>query len=102
MPALSTGYGSIIYADFRGLAIATNLWYDNEDSRETLFSSFSVVITLAFVGVLLVFADGSLSAWLTLLARLCDFAVALLNFFKEVDCMKKVLAVVGKGASGVT
>jgi hypothetical protein len=49
----------------------------------------------------LVITDGSLSAWLTLLARLCDFAIALLNCFKEVNCMKKVLAVVGKGVSGV-
>lgn len=60
-----------------------------------------ILVTLALVGVLLVFADGSLSAWLTLLARLCDFAIALLNCFKEVNCMKKVLAVVGKGVSGV-
>ena len=61
-----------------------------------------ILVTLALVGVLLVFADGSLSAWLTLLARLCDFAIALLNCFREVNCMKKVLAVVGKGVSGVT
>ena len=61
-----------------------------------------IKIISAFVGVLLVVADGSLSAWLTLLARMCDFAIALLNCFKEVDCMKKVLAVVGKGVSGVT
>ena len=61
----------------------------------------SVSVTLAVVGVLLVIADGSLSAWLTLLARLCDFAIALLNFFKEVDGMKKVLALVGKGVNGV-
>ena len=63
--------------------------------------TFFILFTLALVGVLLVFADGSLSAWLTLLARLCDFAIALLNCFKEVNCMKKVLAVVGKGVSGV-
>ena len=62
---------------------------------------FSASFTLAVVGVLLVIADGSLSAWLTLLARLCDFAIALLNFFKEVDGMKKVLALVGKGVNGV-
>ena len=62
---------------------------------------FPILFTLALVGVLLVIADGSLSAWLTLLARLCDFAIALLNCFKEVNCMKKVLAVVGKGVSGV-
>ena len=61
-----------------------------------------IKIIPAFVGVLLVVADGSLSAWLTLLARMCDFAIALLSYFKEVDCMKKVLAVVGKGVSGVT
>ena len=67
-----------------------------------LFQAYSVSVTLAVVGVLLVIADGSLSAWLTLLARMCDFAIALLNCFKEVDCMKKVLAVVGKGVSGVT
>lgn len=61
-----------------------------------------IKIIPAFVDVLLVVADGSLSAWLTLLARMCDFAIALLSYFKEVDCMKKVLAVVGKGVSGVT
>lgn len=61
-----------------------------------------IKIIPAFVGVLLVVADGSLSAWLTLLARMCDFAIALLSYFKEVACMKKVLAVVGKGVSGVT
>lgn len=61
-----------------------------------------IKIIPAFVGVLLVVANGSLSAWLTLLARMCDFAIALLRYFKEVDCMKKVLAVVGKGVSGVT
>ena len=61
-----------------------------------------IKIIPAFVGVLLVVADGSLSAWLTLLARMCDFAIALSSYFKEVDCMKKVLAVVGKGVSGVT
>ena len=51
---------------------------------------------LAIDGVLLVIADGSLSAWLTLLARLCDLGNAFLNFFKEIDCMKKVLALVEK------
>ena len=61
-----------------------------------------IKIIPAFVGVLLVVADGSLSAWLTLLARMCDFGIALLSYFKEVDCMKKVLAVVRKGVSGVT
>ena len=61
-----------------------------------------IKIIPAFVDVLLVVADGSLSAWLTLLARMCGFAIALLSYFKEVDCMKKVLAVVGKGVSGVT
>ena len=61
-----------------------------------------ISIIPAFVDVLLVVADGSLSAWLTLLARMCDFGIALLRYFKEVDCMKKVLAVVGKGVSGVT
>lgn len=63
---------------------------------------FPILFTLALVGVLLVITDGSLSAWLTLLARLCDFAIALLNCFREVNCMEKVLAVVGKGVSGVT
>ena len=58
-------------------------------------------LLLAIVGVLLVMADGSLSAWLTLLARLCDVALAIMNFFKGVDWMKKVLALVGKGVSGV-
>jgi len=46
-------------------------------------------------------ADGSLSAWLTFLARLCDIALAIMNFFKGADWMKKVLALVGKGVSGV-
>ena len=40
-----------------------------------------IKIIPAFVGVLLVVADGSLSAWLTLLARMCDFAIALLSYF---------------------
>ena len=48
-----------------------------------------IKIISPFVGVLLVIADGSLSAWLTLLARMCDFGIALLRYFKEVDCMKK-------------
>ena len=60
-----------------------------------------IKIISAFVGVLLVVAEVCLSAWLTLLARMCDFGIALLSYFKEVDCMKKVLAVVGKGVSGV-
>ena len=34
---------------------------------------FPILFTLALVGVLLVIADGSLSAWLTLLARLSIF-----------------------------
>ena len=55
----------------------------------------------AIVGVLLVMADGSLSAWLTLITRLCDVALAIMNFFKGADWMKKVLALVGKGVSGV-
>ena len=42
-----------------------------------------IKIIPAFVGVLLVVADGSLSARLTLLARMCDFAIALLSYFKE-------------------
>ena len=58
-------------------------------------------LLLAIVGVLLVMADGSLSAWLTLLARLCDVALSTMNFFKGADWMKKVLALVGKGVSGV-
>lgn len=56
---------------------------------------------LAIDGVLLVIADGSLSAWLTLLARLCDIALAIMNFFKGADWMKKVLVLVGKSVSGV-
>ena len=58
-------------------------------------------LLLAIVGVLLVMADGSLSSWLTLLARLCDVALTIMNFFKGADWMKKVLALVGKGVSGV-
>ena len=58
-------------------------------------------LLLAIVGVLLVMADGSLSAWLTLLARLCDIAQAIMNFSTGADRMKKVLALVGKGVSGV-
>lgn len=63
---------------------------------------YSRSIILAIISVLLVIEESSLSAWLTILARLCDFAVALLNFFEEANCMKKVLALVGKGVSGVS
>lgn len=57
---------------------------------------------MVIVGVLLVAKESSLSAWLTLLTQLCEFASAFLNFFREVDCMRNVLATVGKGVCGVT
>lgn len=44
----------------------------------------------------------SLSAWLTLLVRSCEFVSAIMTFCKEVDYMKNVLVMVGKGVSGVS
>lgn len=58
-------------------------------------------ITSVIIGVLLVAKEVPLSAWLTLLARLCEFVSAILTFFKEVDYMRNVLVMVGKGVSGV-
>ena len=62
----------------------------------------SIRITSVIVGVLLVAKEVSLSAWLTLLARSCEFVSAILIFFKEVDYMRNVLVMVGKGVSGVS
>jgi len=56
---------------------------------------------LASIGVLLVIADRSLVAWLSLLTSIYELAFVLSDYFKEEYAMRKVFELVGKGVSGV-
>ena len=56
---------------------------------------------LALIGVLLTIEEGSLAAWLSLIASMCEFVCAIFDCIKEDCAMKKVLSLVGTGVSGV-
>ena len=61
----------------------------------------SSIFFLASIGVLLVIADRSLVAWLSLLTSIYELAFVLSDYFKEEYAMRKVFELVGKGVSGV-
>ena len=94
---ISAGVVELVDSTDLGSVTSVVCGFESRRPHQGLFGA----LLLALVGVLLVMADGSLSAWLTFLARLCDIALAIMNFFKGADWMKKVLALVGKGVSGV-
>lgn len=57
---------------------------------------------MVVIGVLLAVVEGTSVAWLSALSSFVGFLMAIIEFIKEENKMKKVLVMVGNGVSGVT